>query len=226
MELLNSSLTWCVSKIRRTNFLKNDLVVFTLINALKDLDGVVYFEDLRKDHIVFSIPNDTPIRTNIVYQPEKFTLERLLALAGEGLEKSLISAVQTVIKSFTEANSDYNYNFLMKWYRKNMLKNRCRTSLTRTSAESYNLDNLDNFDKSDKIYFSLIKNIYISAHYNAADFPMLSDFEEFKNDLNIVNKSFVTLGKPLRREQRNIYIRDTLLLAPAGSGSLESLSTL
>jgi hypothetical protein len=55
---------------------------------------------------------------------------------------------------------------------------------------------------------------------------MLLEFEELKVNLSIVNKSFVTLGKPLRYEQTFVYIRDTMLLAPAGKASLAGLGKL
>lgn len=55
---------------------------------------------------------------------------------------------------------------------------------------------------------------------------MLSDFDDIKKDLSIINKSFVTLGKPIKFANSNVYIRDTLLLAPAGNSSLASLGKL
>lgn len=41
-----------------------------------------------------------------------------------------------------------------------------------------------------------------------------------------MHKSLVTLGKPLKFEGTNVYIRDTYLLSPAGSKSLSSLGKL
>jgi hypothetical protein len=55
---------------------------------------------------------------------------------------------------------------------------------------------------------------------------MLSDFLEITEKLSIVNKSFVTIAKPLIIYGCNVYIRDTMLLAPAGKGSLEALGGL
>jgi hypothetical protein len=77
-----------------------------------------------------------------------------------------------------------------------------------------------------KISLSIVKNNYVLAHYNAADLSMLKDFEELKDKLSIVNKSFVSLGKPLRYEHTFVYVRDTMLLAPAGKGSLANLGQL
>jgi hypothetical protein len=77
-----------------------------------------------------------------------------------------------------------------------------------------------------KISFSIVKNFYIIAHYNAADLPMLSDFEDIKLKVSIVNKSFITLGKPFNIGKYNVYIRDTFLLSPAGNNSLKALGKL
>lgn len=54
------------------------------------------------------------------------------------------------------------------------------------------------FNNEVSIPLTLVKNTYIIAHYNVADLSMLSDFEELKTKLSIVNNSFVSLGKPLR----------------------------
>lgn len=82
------------------------------------------------------------------------------------------------------------------------------------------------FNNDIKIYLSFVRNNYIIAHYNDADFSMLGDFYAFKEKLSIVNKSFVTLGKPLIYEHSNVHIRDTMLLAPAGKSSLDALGKL
>ena len=55
---------------------------------------------------------------------------------------------------------------------------------------------------------------------------MLTDFNLVKKALNIINKSFITLGKPLNFEGVNLYVRDTILLAPASSRSLDAISSL
>lgn len=55
---------------------------------------------------------------------------------------------------------------------------------------------------------------------------MLSDFYEIKKTLNIVNKSFVTMGKPLKFNNSYVYVRDTILIAPGGKQSLADLGKL
>ena len=76
------------------------------------------------------------------------------------------------------------------------------------------------------INLSIIRNNYIIAHYNTADLSMLSDFNEIKERLSIVGKSFVTLALPLRYDETFVYIRDTHLLSPGNMKSLHGLGYL
>jgi hypothetical protein len=41
-----------------------------------------------------------------------------------------------------------------------------------------------------------------------------------------VNKSFVTISRPLRFDTANVYVRDTIHLAPAGLSSLHAIGKL
>lgn len=78
----------------------------------------------------------------------------------------------------------------------------------------------------DKVSVTKIRNNYFIAHLTNADLSMMNDFETFKEELDIVNKSFVTLGKPVVIQNTNVVIRDTMLLAPAGKKSLEAIGLL
>lgn len=82
-----------------------------------------------------------------------------------------------------------------------------------------------NFENN-SISFSIIKNTYIICHYSPADLSMLRDFDEIKDMLGTVKKVFVTLGKPLLYEHANVYVRDTFLLAPGTSNSLEKIGKI
>jgi hypothetical protein len=79
----------------------------------------------------------------------------------------------------------------MVW--KNYTKTRNRTSIT--------------FNTLDKISLTVVNNNYFCGHYNPSDFSLMSDFYVLKSDLNIVNKSFVTLGEPLKFDRYHEYIR-------------------
>jgi hypothetical protein len=55
---------------------------------------------------------------------------------------------------------------------------------------------------------------------------MLDEFLDIKPFLSIVNKSFVTIRKPIRIYDANVYFRDTILLTAAGMNSMDKLGSL
>jgi hypothetical protein len=69
-------------------------------------------------------------------------------------------------------------------------------------------------------------NNYFIGHLTNADLSMLNDFDDIKHELDIVNKSFVTLRKPLLIEGVNVIIRDTMLLAPGSRKSLAAIGKM
>ena len=73
---------------------------------------------------------------------------------------------------------------------------------------------------------SVNRQMYLLIHNSAADLSVLSDFNTFKQDLDLVNKCFVTLTTPLKITGLEVKIRDTQLLAPGVSKSLHAISTL
>lgn len=82
------------------------------------------------------------------------------------------------------------------------------------------------------VSLSARSNLYICCHLTNADLPFLSDFQQFKSSLSLVNKCFVTLGKGLRYDDGeantfyHIFIRDTMLLAPGNSKALKDIGAM
>jgi hypothetical protein len=56
-----------------------------------------------------------------------------------------------------------------------------------------------------------VNNVYLMAHLSHADLSMLSDHNDFKEELNIIQKNYTTFGC-MKRYGYNIYVRDTQLL--------------
>lgn len=77
-----------------------------------------------------------------------------------------------------------------------------------------------------KISVSIKRTIYLCAHESTADLSMLSDFETFKKSLDIINRSYITRGKALKRPEAWVHVRDTALLAPQGFASLASIGSI
>lgn len=98
-----------------------------------------------------------------------------------------------------------------------MKKNREKlVSTTRTSYTSFTPEKID---------VALRKNLYLTAHLTAADFSILTDFEEFKMSLSIVNNRFVTI-KPIKILGVSVHIRDTMLLSAPGFQKLDQIGGL
>lgn len=84
-----------------------------------------------------------------------------------------------------------------------------------------------------KLNVSVSRLLYINMHESAADLSMLKDFEEFKHQMEIVGRSFVTF-KPIKKlvhlpdaELKSFVIfRDTALLAPLGLASLKAIGSI
>jgi hypothetical protein len=57
---------------------------------------------------------------------------------------------------------------------------------------------------------------------------MLSDFDTFKENLDILNRSFVTIARPLKFDycKSRVYFRDTVLLSPPGGQSLAHIGSI
>jgi hypothetical protein len=86
-------------------------------------------------------------------------------------------------------------------------------------AGCYRRSNMNSFS-GDYVSLSRIRNVYLGCHLTNADLSILKDFSDYVKSMSIVNKSFVTLEKPIKFKKCNLHIRDTMLLAPAGNKSL------
>lgn len=210
LDLLNNSLKSCVFKIRE-KYSSVDLITSNLIALLKNVKDIIFFEDRVRDQIVFSL-NLTELRTKIIYPGEGYSFKELVKLSNHEVIECHKARFNDILQTWVKLNIPFDCKRFSEWYDNTFTKRRSKTTITFTNGE--------------KIAVSVVKNTYICCHYSSADLSILDDFGDLKGELNIINKSFITLGKPLQIEGFNVYIRDTVLLAPAGAGSLESLGKL
>lgn len=69
--------------------------------------------------------------------------------------------------------------------------------------------------------------LFLIGHYVVADLSVLSDFNRYKTELDLIKKSFTTLTKPINilhgdGKHTYVYVRDTMMLCPPGT-SLQTL---
>jgi hypothetical protein len=60
----------------------------------------------------------------------------------------------------------------------------------------------------DKLSVTKIRNNYFIAHLTNADLSIMNDFDTLKEELDIVNKCFVTLGKPIVIGGSNTVVKE------------------
>lgn len=86
-----------------------------------------------------------------------------------------------------------------------------------------------------KLLVSVYETTNIIGHYNMADLCLLSDYEDFKSEFDLVNKSMASVGRPTIMEvevepgvtrQLRVLMRDTYLLSPQGLNSLSKIGEL
>jgi hypothetical protein len=79
------------------------------------------------------------------------------------------------------------------------------------------------------------KALTLVGHWTLSDLAMLEDFDKLKHQFSSIRNTYVTLQQPLKvtvhdssghRHDIAVTLRDTLLLTPGGSKSLDSLGDL
>ena len=242
---IENSITMCIDSIRELKFRKHDMYCLMLTEGLKLIKGFNFYE--HTDYCVFSL-SPTSVQPYIHYG-EEFSLKALIQISSdlsnpyhEQTNKVLISLFKDISQSnfenlrgelFEKCVLDKYLNFKGVLELKGEFENPLPLISNEQKSELF----FDSKEKSikrkfmkdlfpQKISVCFNRNYYLISHLTPADFCMLSDFNEIKEDLNILNGSFVTLGKPLKFYNRKIHIRDTMLLAPGGDKSLKGLGSL
>lgn len=238
------SIDYCIKKIRYLKFGGYDSNIKIISECLKQVQGLSYAE--REDQTVFSLPRSS-IQPYIKIG-DSFTLKELMdvssTLASPILEaedkviKTLLAAIKS--KGFSLENGmDRLLESVYLFATENLVFADIKTDSDKVLGylTQSDLPETPQSCKEKSLTRSYLhlpekvsvtrKRVYtVIAHLTPADLSLLSDFEDFKEDLSIVNGSFVTLGKPIKYEDRCVHFRDTMLLAPGGSKSLDSIGKL
>ncbi len=217
--------------------------ILSIIEVLKN-KGVKYF--IKEDFYHFKFPSSNII-TEFIEVKNDFSMKNLfnVILKLEELN-DMKSSTFADISNLLNAQTDVNLEILLTDFEYKELKtDTVFDSIFDSNANSYSskvekgeTTQMRRIRKGLKFNrFSVYTNniIYLTAHYNAADLSMLSDFENYKQFLNVVNKSFVVINKPIPFKQYvttedgqtvknwNMKISDTILLSPPGCSTLKDI---
>lgn len=212
MTLCCSSIDSSIESIRKLLYEDNDKL---LVNLIEELNTKSLTKIVKPDYYIYSTPK-TAVNTMIKYL-NKYTSDELIkdseSLKTFDLQRSLTSLILLLNKVSGNGGG---------------ISTKMQSSIDRclnqpTSRISYKFN-----DSKSQLNITVNRVLYLCMHESTADLSMLHDFDQFKELLNIVARSFVTIGKPLTLDysKSKVYIRDTILIAPAGAKSLAGIGDI
>lgn len=248
---LESSIKMCIDEIRYIKYAKHDVIMYQLTEGMKMVKGIEYSE--VDEHTVFSLPRS--IVQPYIHFGNTFSFREIIQISSDiakphhdKMNKITMDVIEKISQGYL-SERQIAYDGVEK-----LVVGIEQTLPTIETSEVANISNISNisnntlFSESDvtfgvdsekrlsreyitelfpqKISVTRTRQYYLIAHLTPADLSLLSDFNIIKEELSIVNGSFVTIGKPLKYLGRNIHIRDTMLLAPGSSKSLASIGKL
>ena len=242
---IETSIQMCIEKVRSLKYARNDAEMLVLTECLRMIKGLSYIE--KDDCTTFSLPRS--VIQPFIHYGDSFSLREIIEisskLAKPYLEQSN-NTLMTLIKDISsrkfnlvdgkekfneEVKKVYGDYVVIEKLGEGFDKPRPLITLSDDKSEELlgekRLTRYYLYDLfSQRLSVTKTKNYYLIAHLTQADLSMLNDFDEVKEDLSIVNGSFITLAKPIKFRGKNVHIRDTMLLAPGKSRSLSSIGSL
>lgn len=167
-------------EVYRDLFLKeSDSLILNLVEGLKTLNLPF---TITEDSIIFSF--DLSEVLSVVKITSVYSSEDLINDAN--------SLVEDLIKENAVKITDLINKFAGRLKDVESIKDKILNAFTkRTSRISYG------YSEGKKLSITTVRNLFLSCHMTGADLSILSDFDSFKERLDIVNKCFTTRGLPL-----------------------------
>ncbi|KAJ8057807.1 hypothetical protein OCU04_013252 [Sclerotinia nivalis] len=237
LKLLNDG----IKSIRFLKYNSYDNSISKIINNLK-LKRVPCVEVEEKSSIIFNFER-TPIETWFkLIDEEGMSFKELVRKSNEIAFKKRELEWSRILNILKDIHNDKDFQTreesvnLVSDLVNNVRKGNLETdsdSETVNETNSIKPNKLKQFTRTKMQSFSNnvisvteVKNNYFIGHLTSADLSILKDFDEIKESLDIVNGSFVTIGKPILIDNVNVSLRDTMLLAPGSKKTLAAIGSL
>lgn len=205
-----NSIDEIIFDIRGMLYKENDKFLTNLLTKLSVISNIESV--LVGDYKLFLFPR-SGVKTIIKYLSEyssKDLIDDSDSLNHDNHEKSLYNLIELLndICGDKEMSSKLSNSIT-------------KSSNKHSSRITYRSGNL-------RLSVTINKILYICMHESSADLSVLKDFNVFKENMDIVSRSFVTINKPLIIEgcSSKIHIRDTILIAPMGAKSLAGVGNI
>ena len=240
------SIDWVIKEIKLLKYGNYDESMLVLGEVMKIIQGLRYYES--DEYLVFSLPRSA-IQPYINFS-NSMSLKYLLnvttqlsnpiLISMEGLVMNLIddicnrhfSTQNGLDKLAEEIYHIYHHYGEVKELEQESVRELKPVEELKMNRKVWEKDKklsrkfLNIFPGCEKVCFTTTRNYYYIAHLTQADFSLLKDFELIKDELSIVNGSLITVRDPIKYCDKNIHVRDTMLLAPGGSKSLAKIGAL
>jgi hypothetical protein len=247
---IETSIQLLLQKIKLIKFGNYDESMVIIGECFKQIQGVKFSEG--DENVTFSLPRSA-IQPYIILKNKTeelcVSLDNIVKIASAYTHKSFETGVDDLVNLLRDIGSK---RFTLSWGRDKLLEDvykhyhdysayahlvldsdrvlpyTIHEKLPRIKTER-KLSRVfvdDLFQTGQKVCITSTQKYYLISHLTQADLCMLSDFDLIKGELNIVNGSFVTLHKPLKICDKYVHVRDTMLLAPAGSKTLAQIGSL
>lgn len=229
-ELINNSIDYYRLINNRFTY---DQTIEKITTCLKE-NGIRYID--KNDCIIF-VFDSSKVRgfyktTNSYSFKELILTSTCIAKQDLETNKEKVKSILESIYKNTKLNNEYEKHGNLLEYKKFLENISLNVDYSLNNIEPVNGDigksrrtNNQSFT-NDITSITNIVNNYVIGHLTTADLSIMNDFDEIKQEFDIINKSYVTISKPLNIEGINVYVRDTMLLAPGSMKALQSIGSL
>jgi hypothetical protein len=197
-ETLEINFNNLINECRVLKYNDFDVNINTLINKLKKLN-ISYFED--DDYFVFAFPRSPMVK--FIQLTDNYSFESLIHKSNEMAKPYLQNSYNQLIDLLINEIIDDSKNIEVIDDSKNIEviedeneKDKISKTLNQNIDKKYTrvFMNIITTPKisitTPKVSVTRIKNNYMIAHLTSADLSMFSDFDKFKDQLDIINKNF------------------------------------
>lgn len=111
MEVLNNSLKECLKSIRTVCYSSYDKLLTKLINCLKEIPSISFYEDLKRDQFIVSLPLSS-MKTHMLYPTEGsgISFAELLTTSNNSAKEYLEQSFHHFINILETSNKNFDKN--------------------------------------------------------------------------------------------------------------------
>jgi hypothetical protein len=212
------SMDMVIYSIRALLYSDNDKLLKDIVSKFEVIPNVRKINMINGD-VVFAFPKTERRELFKLFQPgEKYSSIELMNVCDNLVDNDLEVSLTNLMALLIEVSGKDDTTEM-----KDSIKRCIKQPSSRIIYKFRGCNDVERV-----LSISVKRVMYILMHYSPAELSLLSDFESFKEELDIIQGLYVTRGKPLKYKEvkSHVHIRDTELLTPQGSKSLAAVGAI